>query len=122
MLVSPRGGMVMVGERRFRDCGARTLLRWVMRGCTDKKPLNGFIPYFLLWKLRNFAGGGVAADSLTRQGSGEIGKAQAVFGFLRQHLKGDGRFRGEMMADVLMSDIDGTLVDSNALHAEAWRI
>jgi HAD superfamily hydrolase (TIGR01509 family) len=26
-----------------------------------------------------------------------------------------------MMADVLLSDIDGTLVDSNALHAEAWR-
>jgi HAD superfamily hydrolase (TIGR01509 family) len=28
---------------------------------------------------------------------------------------------GEMMAKVLLSDIDGTLVDSNALHAEAWR-
>jgi beta-phosphoglucomutase-like phosphatase (HAD superfamily) len=26
-----------------------------------------------------------------------------------------------MMAKVLLSDIDGTLVDSNALHAEAWR-
>jgi HAD superfamily hydrolase (TIGR01509 family) len=26
-----------------------------------------------------------------------------------------------MMSDVLLSDIDGTLVDSNALHAEAWR-
>jgi beta-phosphoglucomutase-like phosphatase (HAD superfamily) len=26
-----------------------------------------------------------------------------------------------MMADILLSDIDGTLVDSNALHAEAWR-
>jgi HAD superfamily hydrolase (TIGR01549 family) len=26
-----------------------------------------------------------------------------------------------MMADVLLSDIDGTLVDSNTLHAEAWR-
>jgi HAD superfamily hydrolase (TIGR01509 family) len=26
-----------------------------------------------------------------------------------------------MMATVLLSDIDGTLVDSNALHAEAWR-
>jgi beta-phosphoglucomutase-like phosphatase (HAD superfamily) len=26
-----------------------------------------------------------------------------------------------MMPDVLLSDIDGTLVDSNALHAEAWR-
>lgn len=25
------------------------------------------------------------------------------------------------MADVLLADIDGTLVDSNALHAEAWR-
>ncbi len=25
------------------------------------------------------------------------------------------------MADVLLTDIDGTLVDSNALHAEAWR-
>ena len=25
------------------------------------------------------------------------------------------------MRDVLLSDIDGTLVDSNALHAEAWR-
>lgn len=25
------------------------------------------------------------------------------------------------MAEVLLSDIDGTLVDSNALHAEAWR-
>ena len=25
------------------------------------------------------------------------------------------------MAKVLLSDIDGTLVDSNALHAEAWR-
>jgi HAD superfamily hydrolase (TIGR01509 family) len=25
------------------------------------------------------------------------------------------------MTDVLLSDIDGTLVDSNALHAEAWR-
>lgn len=25
------------------------------------------------------------------------------------------------MVDVLLSDIDGTLVDSNALHAEAWR-
>src|ERR1700753_3661398 len=25
------------------------------------------------------------------------------------------------MSDVLLSDIDGTLVDSNALHAEAWR-
>ena len=25
------------------------------------------------------------------------------------------------MADVLLSDIDGTLVDSNTLHAEAWR-
>ena len=25
------------------------------------------------------------------------------------------------MADVLLVDIDGTLVDSNALHAEAWR-
>lgn len=28
---------------------------------------------------------------------------------------------GEPMAEVLLSDIDGTLVDSNALHAEAWR-
>jgi HAD superfamily hydrolase (TIGR01509 family) len=26
-----------------------------------------------------------------------------------------------MMADLLLTDIDGTLVDSNALHAEAWR-
>jgi HAD superfamily hydrolase (TIGR01509 family) len=26
-----------------------------------------------------------------------------------------------MMVEVLLSDIDGTLVDSNALHAEAWR-
>jgi HAD superfamily hydrolase (TIGR01509 family) len=26
-----------------------------------------------------------------------------------------------MMTKVLLSDIDGTLVDSNALHAEAWR-
>ena len=25
------------------------------------------------------------------------------------------------MVEVLLSDIDGTLVDSNALHAEAWR-
>ena len=25
------------------------------------------------------------------------------------------------MSDVLLSDIDGTVVDSNALHAEAWR-
>jgi phosphoglycolate phosphatase-like HAD superfamily hydrolase len=25
------------------------------------------------------------------------------------------------MREVLLSDIDGTLVDSNALHAEAWR-
>lgn len=25
------------------------------------------------------------------------------------------------MAKVLLSDIDGTLVDSNCLHAEAWR-
>src|SRR5580658_7474101 len=25
------------------------------------------------------------------------------------------------MPDVLLTDIDGTLVDSNALHAEAWR-
>jgi beta-phosphoglucomutase-like phosphatase (HAD superfamily) len=25
------------------------------------------------------------------------------------------------MADVLLTDIDRTLVDSNALHAEAWR-
>lgn len=25
------------------------------------------------------------------------------------------------MADVLLTDIDGTLVDSNTLHAEAWR-
>jgi len=25
------------------------------------------------------------------------------------------------MPEVLLSDIDGTLVDSNALHAEAWR-
>ncbi|UWZ84802.1 HAD family hydrolase [Occallatibacter riparius] len=25
------------------------------------------------------------------------------------------------MADVLLTDIDGTLIDSNALHAEAWR-
>ena len=25
------------------------------------------------------------------------------------------------MADLLLSDIDGTLVDSNALHADAWR-
>ncbi len=25
------------------------------------------------------------------------------------------------MADVLLTDIDGTLVDSNALHAESWR-
>lgn len=25
------------------------------------------------------------------------------------------------MADVLLTDIDGTLLDSNALHAEAWR-
>ena len=25
------------------------------------------------------------------------------------------------MTEVLLSDIDGTLVDSNALHAEAWR-
>src|SRR3954466_15413688 len=25
------------------------------------------------------------------------------------------------MAEVLLTDIDGTLVDSNALHAEAWR-
>jgi hypothetical protein len=28
---------------------------------------------------------------------------------------------GEVMVEVLLSDIDGTLVDSNALHAEAWR-
>src|ERR1700744_2914110 len=28
---------------------------------------------------------------------------------------------GDRMSDVLLSDIDGTLVDSNALHAEAWR-
>lgn len=28
---------------------------------------------------------------------------------------------GGNMADVLLTDIDGTLVDSNALHAEAWR-
>src|SRR3954462_8029124 len=28
---------------------------------------------------------------------------------------------GEVMIEVLLSDIDGTLVDSNALHAEAWR-
>jgi beta-phosphoglucomutase-like phosphatase (HAD superfamily) len=28
---------------------------------------------------------------------------------------------GELMKKVLLSDIDGTLVDSNALHAEAWR-
>lgn len=27
----------------------------------------------------------------------------------------------ERMADVLLTDIDGTLVDSNTLHAEAWR-
>jgi beta-phosphoglucomutase-like phosphatase (HAD superfamily) len=32
-----------------------------------------------------------------------------------------GNFPGEMMAKALLSDIDGTLVDSNALHAEAWR-
>ena len=25
------------------------------------------------------------------------------------------------MVEVLLADIDGTLVDSNALHAEAWR-
>jgi beta-phosphoglucomutase-like phosphatase (HAD superfamily) len=25
------------------------------------------------------------------------------------------------MPDVLLTDIDGTLVDSNALHGEAWR-
>jgi beta-phosphoglucomutase-like phosphatase (HAD superfamily) len=25
------------------------------------------------------------------------------------------------MPNVLLTDIDGTLVDSNALHAEAWR-
>jgi HAD superfamily hydrolase (TIGR01509 family) len=28
---------------------------------------------------------------------------------------------GLTMKDVLLTDIDGTLVDSNALHAEAWR-
>jgi hypothetical protein len=28
---------------------------------------------------------------------------------------------GGLMPDVLLTDIDGTLVDSNALHAEAWR-
>src|ERR1700720_2697693 len=28
---------------------------------------------------------------------------------------------GGLMADILLTDIDGTLVDSNALHAEAWR-
>src|ERR1700750_758889 len=28
---------------------------------------------------------------------------------------------GDRMTDVLLTDIDGTLVDSNALHAEAWR-
>jgi phosphoglycolate phosphatase-like HAD superfamily hydrolase len=30
-------------------------------------------------------------------------------------------FSGVSMTEVLQSDIDGTLVDSNALHAEAWR-
>jgi HAD superfamily hydrolase (TIGR01509 family) len=28
---------------------------------------------------------------------------------------------GEIMKKVLLSDIDGTLVDSNSLHAESWR-
>jgi len=31
------------------------------------------------------------------------------------------RFVEVSVADVLLSDIDGTLVDSNTLHAEAWR-
>jgi HAD superfamily hydrolase (TIGR01509 family) len=33
----------------------------------------------------------------------------------------DGMVSGDRMTEVLLSDIDGTLVDSNALHAEAWR-
>src|ERR1051326_3998008 len=31
------------------------------------------------------------------------------------------RFEEAFLADALLSDIDGTLVDSNTLHAEAWR-
>jgi HAD superfamily hydrolase (TIGR01509 family) len=33
----------------------------------------------------------------------------------------EGGCPGDSMPDVLLTDIDGTLVDSNALHAEAWR-